>query len=137
MTLRSQISADMAVGALIDGVVASNVPSKGAVVIAAGSPVLGRIRRLERYNDPVPHFVVALEFTQVELEGIRYRFYSDLVKFESALGVEQKLPVLTEAGSMTLHFSSLPGVATFFLKGSRLDLPKGFRTIWKTRKLAP
>jgi hypothetical protein len=48
--LRSRISADTAVGALIDGVVAANVEAKGAVVIAAGSPVRGRIRRLERYS---------------------------------------------------------------------------------------
>jgi hypothetical protein len=135
--LRSRISTGTAVGALIDGVVAANVPAKGAVVIAAGSPVRGRVRRLERYRDPVPHFVVALEFTQVELEGIRHRFYADLVRIESAPGVEQKLPALTETGWVTLHFSLLPGVATFFLKGSSLDLPVDFRTVWKTRKLAP
>jgi hypothetical protein len=31
----------------------------------------------------------------------------------------------------------VPGVATFFLSGSKLDLPSGFRTVWRTRQLAP
>jgi hypothetical protein len=79
VTLRSRISEDMAVGALIDGVVAGNVTAKGAVVIAAGSPVRGRIRRLERYTDPFLHFVLGLEFTEVEVQGIRHRFYADVV----------------------------------------------------------
>ena len=78
--LTSRISGDMAVGTLIDGVVEKNVAAKkGAVLIAAGSPVRGRIRRLEHYRDPFPHFVVALEFTEVEAQGIRYRFYADVV----------------------------------------------------------
>jgi hypothetical protein len=150
--LRSRISGDMAVGTLIDGVVAGNVAAnKGAVRIAAGAPVRGRIRRLERYSDPFPHFVVALEFTEIELQGIRHRFYADVVEIEPAPGVEQTLssPYKTEVWNSemggpvikqskeTLWFRNLPGVATFFFKGDRLDLPQGFRTAWKTRPVAP
>ncbi len=135
--LLTHISTNTAVGASIEGVVASDVRAKRAVVIAAGSPVRGRIRRLERYSNPVPHFVVALEFTRVELEGIAYRFYADLIKTESAPGAEQELPALTQTGWVTVHFARLPGVATFFFRGSKLNLPPDFRTVWKTRKLAP
>jgi len=171
--LRSRISGDMAVGTLIDGTVAANVPAKGAVVIAAGSVVRGRVRRLERYTDPFPYFVVALEFTEIELQGIRYSFYADLMEIESAPGVEQTLvldsalrvkntpskelsntlprdivkapdtgEIVTDDREVkrireTLFLPSLPGVASFFLKGGKLDLPPGFRTVWKTRTLAP
>jgi len=169
--LRGGISDDMAVGTLIDGEVASNVPAKGTVVIAAGSPVRGRIRRLERYTDPFPYFVVALEFTEVELQGIRHRFYADLVKVEPAPGVEQALvsdstistinapadqPLMVPDSQVPitgqivtgqdlqikrtremLRLHNLPGVATFFFKGSKLNLPQGFRTVWKTRPLVP
>ncbi len=149
--LRSRISADMAVGALITGVVAGKVSGKGAVVIVAGSPVRGRIRLLERYADPFPHFVVALEFTEVELQGIRYLFYADLVEVESAPGVEQTLSTPSETEEVNLLFGGrrvsrswetlsiprLPGVAIFFFKGSKLELPQDFRTVWKTRVLAP
>ena len=64
--LSSRISAENAVGVQIEGTVAGNVPAKGPVVIAGGSRVRGRIRRLERYTDPFPNYVVAIEFTEVE-----------------------------------------------------------------------
>jgi hypothetical protein len=141
------------VGALIDGVVASSVPAKGTAVIAAGSPVRGRIRRLEHYTDPFPYMVVGLEFTEVEMEGIRYRFYADLLEIGAAPGVEQRLhtpyhaiddPFRGFAGigglrqtSETIWTYHLPGVATFFFHGDKLALPAGFRTLWKTLPLAP
>jgi hypothetical protein len=99
------------------------------VLIAAGSPVRGRIRRLERYADPFPHFVAALEFTEVELRGIRHRFYADPIEIEPVAGVEQLLSVphnaetrdligggsLVTSKSETLWLPDLPGVAVFFL----------------------
>jgi len=36
-----------------------------------------------------------------------------------------------------LWLYNLPGVATFFFKGSKLDLPQDFLTVWKTRTLKP
>jgi len=147
--LRNGISGDSAVGALIDGAVDGNVTVKHKVVIATGSRVLGRIRRLERYSDPFPYFVVALEFTEAELHGIRYRFYADPVNVEHIAGVEDLLSIphatetrgLMGSGSSitsksdTMWLPDLPGVTTFFFKGRTLDLPQGFRTTWKTRPL--
>jgi hypothetical protein len=144
--LRSRISAGMAVGALIEGVVAANVETNGAIVIAAGSLVRGRIRRLERYTDPLPYFVVALEFTEVELQGIRHRFYADLVEIESSRRVGQTLPIANKrevrhhadggrevrSTAEALSLPKLPRTATFFFKGTTLDLRPGFRTVWKT-----
>ncbi len=150
--LRSRISADMAVGTLIEGVVADNVSGKKTgLLIAAGSPVRGRIRRLERYTEPVPHFVIALEFTEVALQQVRYRFYADLVDIQSVPGVEHMLSTknsvetssLIDGGNVSrqakefLYFADLPGVATFFFRGGKLALPQDFRTVWKTRALTP
>ncbi len=67
VALRTRISGDLAVGALLEGAVVANVPAKGPVVIPAGSAVRGRLRRLERHEDPRQYFVVALEFTEVEV----------------------------------------------------------------------
>jgi hypothetical protein len=147
----SRISGERAVGALVDGVVEANVPAKGPVVIARGSRVRGRIRRMERQAEPVPHFVVAIEFTEVESEGIRYRFYADLVEIDSAPGVEQMLTIETpvkvaeqnhggiqvRATVQKITLPRLAGVATFFVRGTRLELPQGFRTVWKTRAVGP
>lgn len=149
--LRTPVSSDMAVGTLIDGIIAANVSRKGKLVVAAGSPVRGRIRRMERYTDPFPYFVVGLEFTEVESQGIRYRFYADSVDIQHIAGVEEKLWTrdeyeatrLLHGGNLSkqhkefLFLPDLPGVTTFFFKGVRLDLPQGFRTVWKTRPLKP
>ncbi len=37
----------------------------------------------------------------------------------------------------SLSVTDMPGVATFFFKGLELELPEGFRTVWKTRALTP
>lgn len=149
--LRSRISDSLAVGALIDGRVAGNVTAKGVVVIPAGSPVRGRIRRLERYAEPFPYFVVGLEFTEVELGGIRHLFYADLIDVGAAPGVRAELyaknTTITAANPLLfgglasrqtierISLPSLPGVATFFYEGGKLELPQEFRTVWKTRAL--
>ena len=66
-------------------------------------------------------------------------------------GVEQRLSVPHSAEtrelmgvgrefkgkSETLWLPDLPGVTVFFFKGGKLDLPAGFRTVWKTRPLEP
>jgi hypothetical protein len=151
--LRSRILGDMAVGTLIDGEVVGNVGAKHAVVIPAGSPVRGRIRRMERYTEPFPYFIVGLEFTEVEVQGIRYLFYADLVDIDRNPGVELTLSTKNTATAVTnpllfgdvstrqtmesLSLHSLPGVATFFYKGSKPELPQDFRTLWKTRPLKP
>jgi hypothetical protein len=135
--LRSRISADMAVGAAIHGVVAENVPERGGVAIPAGSTVSGRLRRLEHIEDPVPCFVVGLEYTELKVRGIRYHFHAEVAEIQPARGVERKLMFnkrvheYQETGE-TLSFRELPGVATFFYTGPTLDLPLDFRTVWKT-----
>ena len=147
--LRTQITADTPVGTLIDGSIASNVLSKKKeILIPAGSPVHGRLRRLERYrDDPSPHFVVGLEFTEVELKGARLRFYADLA-IQSAPGIEQTLATSSDTDLLALdgtirgfkqtrqavRLPPLPGVATLFYRGSKLDLPKDFETDWKSRQ---
>jgi hypothetical protein len=151
--MRSRISGDMAVGTLIDGLVAHDVAAKRSVVIPVGSPVRGRIRRMERNNDPFAYFIVGLEFTSVEVRGIQYVFYADLVEMDPAPGVELTLSTKNATTTVTnpllfgdistsqtmesLSLYNLPGVAAFFYKGSRLDLPRDFRTVWKTRPLRP
>jgi hypothetical protein len=146
VNLRTRITAAMTVGSLIEGVVDGSVRANGAVVIASASPVRGRIRRLERYSDPSPHFVVGLEFTEVELQGVRHRFYASLVEMESAPGVEKTLAGRDQAevrelwkGSNdvshkveTLQLPALPQAAVFFFRGATLNLPRGFRTVWQT-----
>ena len=142
--LKNRISDEMAVGGLIEGVVSANVMLKGVALIAAGSPVKGRLRHLERSNEPVPFFVVGIEYTELTSGGIRYRFDADLATMDPFIGVERTLTVARSAAEVlsagrdtvyreTISFSELPGVATFFVRGTRLSLTGEFRTVWKSR----
>ena len=150
--LRSRISGNLAVGASIEGVVAAEVRQNGQVAIAAGSPVHGRIRRLECHAEPEPYFAVGLEYTEVESRGIRHRFLADLLELGSAPGVEAVLSSASSkseplaggrGGSIekrkwdTTWLPDLPGAAVFFVRGNELDPRPGFRTVWMTRTAAP
>jgi hypothetical protein len=140
--LTGRVSSDAAVGSLIEGTVASSVAPKGAATpIAPGARVRGRIRRLEHYTTPVPHHVVAIEFTEAECDGIRYRFYADLLDLDAGPSVSPELTVTRTDPGLTQRESywlpKLPGVASFFVRGAKLDLPPGFRTTWKTLALKP
>jgi hypothetical protein len=141
-----------AVGAIIEGEVAKSVaPKVQKAMIAAGAKIRGRIRRMERYDEPMTHYVVAIEFTEVESEGIRYRFFADLVEMDNPPGIEQAIATSNEPAVRRLRdgtdeirthhelllLTPLPGVASFFFRGAKLDLPPGFRTVWKTRAFTP
>jgi hypothetical protein len=56
VNMRSEISGDMAVGALIEGAVTETVARNGSGVIPAGSLVRGRLRRMETLH--LPDFVL-------------------------------------------------------------------------------
>ena len=62
----TRITEKTAVGALIEGVVDGNVLRKRSVLIPDGSPVRGRVRRLEWNEDHGGYFIVGLEFTDIE-----------------------------------------------------------------------
>src|SRR5262249_48241204 len=85
--LNTRITGEATVGTLIEGVVASVTAGKNArSPIVPNARVRGRIRRLEHYTNPVLHYVVAIEFTEAESEGIRYRFYADLQELDANSG---------------------------------------------------
>jgi hypothetical protein len=150
VTLQRRIKADTTVGSIIEGIVPTNVVANRAVVIPAGSPVRGRLRRLEYYNDPSPYYVVGLEFTEIEIGGIRHLFFANRVDAGTVPGVESQLRFSTGVAralrgdmlqttqrSESVFAYDLPGVATFFLRGQTLALPPAFTTTWKTRLLKP
>jgi hypothetical protein len=141
------------VGALIQGKVVGSVTQKGKVLVPDGALVEGRIRRLERYSDAGDYFIVALEFTRLETPGGNLRFYADLQDVDRREGVEmvlrntthvdsggfqsagQRLDSVTweNASSQRIWTREVPGVGTFFVRGSSFSLPPGFKTVWKTQ----
>jgi hypothetical protein len=148
--LSTRITEKTAVGALIEGVVEGNVLRKKSVLIPDGSPVRGRVRRLEWNDDKGGYYIVGLEFTEIASGGTRYRFFADLVDTDRLAGLrpsirtsKQETYALPNGGGTTidstetLYLPDLPGVGSFFVQARRLDLPSGFRMTWKTRALVP
>ena len=147
----TRITEKTAVGALIEGVVEGNVLRKGKVLIPDGSPVRGRVRRLEWNEDKGGYFVVGLEFTEIEAAGTRYRFFADLEGTDALPGLRQTIRTRPQpeksplrGGADTVYISDeilfspdLPGVGSFFVQARNLDIPPGFRMTWKTRALVP
>jgi len=148
--LNTPITDRTTVGALIEGAVDGNVVRKGKVLIPDRSPVRGRVRRLEWNEEKGGYFVVALEFTEIEAAGTRYRFFADLEGTDGLPGLQQTIRTHRETqkdrlrvgeetivSDETLSLPDLPGVGSFFVQARRLEIPPGFRTVWKTRALAP
>jgi hypothetical protein len=111
------------VGTLIEGRVAADVRERGRVAIRAGSAVRGRVRRLEREGD---HWIVGLEFTEIETEAGPARFYANIQELDKPTGAT--FFWRTKKEELSLNY--LPGVAHFYAPS--LPLPKGFKTVWKT-----
>jgi hypothetical protein len=142
-----------AIGSLIQGKVVGGVMQKGKVLIPEGALVEGRLRRLERYSDAGDYFIVALEFTRLATPGGSLRFYADLQDVDRREGVEmvlsyntrverggfqsagQRLSSVTwnNAYRQRIWTHEVPGVGTFFVRGSSFSLPSGFKTMWMTQ----
>ena len=131
--LWSPVTGGQPVGSLIEARVCSDVKERGKIVLPAGAVVRGRIRRLEREEG---YYVVGLEFTEVETGGGPARFYANLVDIDKS--AKFVLHNLTRGPRRQMQSENiyltryLPGVAAFFVEGAQLNLPKGFKSVWKT-----
>jgi hypothetical protein len=140
ITLTTEVGNDATVGMLLEGRVAAEVDFQGKPLIPEGAVVRGRVRRLERYPDFGGVFAVGLEFTEVQAGGRLLRFYADLQSTTGAPSVAMDMSnMLEDAGApwramvKTMRMHQLPGVGSFFVRGTKLNLPPGFRMQWKTR----
>ncbi len=156
LDLRLETGIDSATARVGDSILArlaANAVHKKKVLIPAGAVVNGRVRRLERSGELRAHFVVGLEFTSIETDSVRTRFYGVLESAQPVAGlstelrasstksksfaggmVTQGLTVETAAAD-TLHLREIPGVGSFFMTGESFKLPKGMRMIWRTVEL--
>jgi hypothetical protein len=125
---------------------AADLKVKSAVVVPKGALVRGRIRRLERYSEPVPHFIVGLEFAEIEFDGKRWLFQARLEQVDPIPGLSWVLSnkhaesfggkpgeaTMQIFKGETLATADVPGVGTFFMQGTRFRLPGGFHMLWRT-----
>jgi hypothetical protein len=148
--LTTPITEQATVGQMVEAKVSGDVRYKNQIVIPDGSVVRGRVRRLEHNSQPEDHFIVALEFSEIESGALLLRFFADLQSIDQAGQIEWFLSKSSGYYSNDLKFGGrsertkteqtrlfdLPGVGSFFVRGSRFTLPKGLRMTWKTRALS-
>jgi hypothetical protein len=114
-------------GDLVTARVESDVKAKGQVLIPRGSLVHGRIRQLETVSSPRPHFVVALEFSEIEIGNKRAIFSARLDQIESLPGSGP------QAGQIEMaRGAELPGVGVFSVDSPAVRFDAGLRLRWRT-----
>ena len=130
VALTAPVGEDAAVGAAIEGVVTADVKNGRKTAMPAGAPLHGRIRSLERHNESGGYFAIGLEFTEIEINGARARFYADMVRADQITGLEYLLTshsssqiagLGSEISSERVSIPDLPGVGSFFLRRDRLE----------------
>ena len=135
------------VGDALFAVVESSAGHKETMV-PKGAVLRGRIRRLERYSIPTEHYIVGLEFTDLEFPGRHARFFGEMDYVDHVPGLtwyvttsRMKTIELADGGRFMSSESEkywtvqIPGVSTFFVEGSGFRLPKGLHMTWRTVKI--
>lgn len=143
--LKSPIDSKSAVvGDALEAKIADDVHSQGDVLIPKGALLSGRIRRLEKRDDGSQYFIVGIEFGDIEFPGHHERFFGALksvnaeaVEIDLFMGSTRTTSVqqnsVNESRVGSLHIPDVPGIATFFVKGSSFQLREGTQMVWVTR----
>lgn len=143
-------SEEAKIGDLVVGVLEADVTRDGTPLAPKGAEVRGRIRRLERYQDPEPYFTLGIELTELRFDRGRARFDARMLEVSPMPGMEFGRPSATQRTSEeTLSFGgvpgrlrryqvetyedlNLPGVGVISIRGSRFRLEPGLRMRWET-----
>jgi hypothetical protein len=143
-------------GDMITARVVGDAKLKGQIIVPRGALVKGRIRRLESYAESPAHFIVGLEFMEIDFGSSRGIFNGRLEQIDPLPGLSWVLSTKKgrawpesswqdassrAAGGIqilqgeTLSTAELPGVGTFFMQGTHFRLPEGLRMNWRTQDL--
>lgn len=138
------------VGDLLSATVESAVKNKRRTLIPQGAVVRGRLRRLERLSHPYDAVMIGIEFSEIEFDGARARFFGRPEGLETSTGVDSHLAptVMRSQVDYGLHgqrmditrmenytHQELPGVVVFYVKGKDALIQKGWRMTWRTLRM--
>src|SRR5579859_1490101 len=133
------------VGDAISAIVESRVQQKGAIVIPKDAVLRGRIRRFDRGSMPTDHFIVGLEFTDLEFPGHHARFLGDMESVDPLPDLQWLLSTsrtktrdfgvlgdMTTSETEVYRTIPIPGVGIFYMQAAKFRLPEGMRMTWRT-----
>ncbi len=132
-------SAKAVAGDLVEGIIDADLNEHQRVLVPKGSLITGRLRRMEKYSDPSPYFLLSIEFDDIEFPAHHARFFGSFKNLESEVpGFSWFLSYATSTSVYTVtreteHLPAVPGVGTFFMQGQAFRLPQGMRMVWQTQ----
>ncbi len=132
-------SRNAVIGAPVRAVLAKPLKNGEETLIPKGASVLGRLVRMEKYKNPVDHFVVGLEFHTVEFEGQRTGFTATMREASGSASLMKQARRLDP----TFHKRRKPsldilvnetqrGQGIFYWKAKNPVIQPGLRMRWVT-----
>ncbi len=146
LQLQTEVDSSRALaGSAVTATVSERLVARSGLVIPEGAIVRGRVRVVQREELPIPHFLVGLEFVELEFGATRARFYAQMITPPDLPGLQVVLS--GRASTRTKDYGTfrtetalwetarvpvLPGVSLFFMEGTSFRIPSGTRMTWRT-----
>lgn len=135
-------SSTTAVGDRVNAITTAEI-NHGKIIVPAGAAVHGRVRRMEKREGPPVQYALGLEFSELELNAQRIRFFGALERLEPAVKGLREIagvgPVeyrgSPDSEAQIYNVPDIPGVATLIIDGARFNIPAGATMIWRTGKV--
>jgi hypothetical protein len=139
LSLDSDIAPETAVvGETIRALLVRPVKDGERVVVPEGTPVVGRLVRLEKNTLPFEHYVVALQFYAIETNGARADFVATLEEAGPASGLirqEKRLnPTFTRKRTARMEIlvrEQHRGEGVIHWDAKKQRIPRGLRMRWQ------
>jgi hypothetical protein len=120
-----------AIGDPVTAIVDRNVKQAGKIVIPKGAVLAGRVVRLEKLaGGPYSYYRIGLDFSTVHFGNGQADFHGHLESVDALAYSSFRVSLTPPAELRSAPEASDPG--SFYLKGSRLSLPRGLRLVWRT-----
>ncbi|HYL76752.1 MAG TPA: hypothetical protein VEU96_21230 [Bryobacteraceae bacterium] len=136
-------SSTTAVGDRVNAITTTDVHHGSRIVVPSGVTAHGRVRRIERREGPPVQYALGLEFSELEWNGQRIRFFGDLERLEPAIKGLREIagvgPVeyrsAPDSDAQIYNIPDIPGNATLLIEGAAFRIPAGTTMTWRSGKV--
>lgn len=127
LKLSGELDSDKsAVGDVIEATVERALKQDRAVLVPKGAVASGRIVQLEKRLQPLPHYIVRLEFSTLEFKGHRAELHGSVRSVVRPPGYQA-------AAIRQLEYAYRIAEKNFFFEpGNRVRLSRGLRVVWRS-----
>jgi hypothetical protein len=127
LKLQSEVDSDKsAVGDPVEAYVERALKRNGTVLVPKGAVAAGRILQMEKRLQPVPHYIVRLEFSTLDFKGHRAELHGSVRSVVRPPGYQA-------AATRQLEYAYRMSEKNFFFEpGTRVRLSRGLRVMWRS-----